>query len=44
VKLKADPTVAVAVAAVEIAGGPVTVRVNDWVTVPLGFFAVNVIG
>ncbi len=44
VKLNADPTVAVADAAVVIAGGPVTVSVNDWVTVPLGFVAVNVIG
>ena len=44
VKLKAEPSVAVAVAAVVIAGGPLTVRTNDWVTVPAVFVAVNVIG
>ncbi len=44
VKLNADPSVAVAVAAEVIAGGPVTVSTNDWVVVPPVFFAVNVTG
>jgi len=44
VKLNAEPSVAVAVAAEVIAGFALTVRTNDWVVVPPVFLAVNVIG
>src|SRR5664280_1803881 len=44
VKLKVEPTVAVADAALVIFGAPVTVRTNDWVVEPAEFFAVIVNG
>ena len=42
VKLNGWPWVAVALAALVIAGAWFTVRVNDWVTVPNVFAAVSV--
>ena len=44
VKVKPEPTVAVALAAVVIAEPALTVSTNDWVVVPPGFVAVNVTG